>query len=154
MKAKIGSIQIDGTPEEIADLIRKLEISPFNLGDMMTKRDFLQPQVDPDAGPFVSEEIAFRVLKRRSLSAEQLTMLALLCSAGEDWTSAKAIQKALNYKTSQFSGMLGAFGKRVASTPGYRDGTTFFDQEWDYEEDCFRYRLPEDVIDAVKRVGI
>jgi hypothetical protein len=153
MKAKIGSITIEGSPNEIADLIRQLELSPFDFS-RLHKRDFLRPLADPESGPFVSEEVAFRILKRRSLSPEQLSMLAMLREADQNWTSAKSIQLKLGYSSSQFSGMLGAFGKRVSSTPGYREGTLFFDQEWDYEEGCNRYRLPEDVLDALKRAGI
>jgi len=154
MKAKFGQIEVEGTVEEIALLIRQLN----NSIDVATSGRDLPNAVNDkspsSAGKFVSEEIAFQILKRRPLSSEQKHLLKLLREHEANWTTAIEIQEALGYSRSQLGGMLGAFGKRVKSSVGYEAGQSFFDQEWDYENDCHRYRLPGGVLAAVRRAGI
>lgn len=148
MKARFGTIEVEGEPAEIAALIRSLQP---DLGEPAAGGSV----ADNGAGKtFVSEEVAFRVLKRRPLSREQTLILALLKNNHPAWTSAFELQKAAKYNGSQLAGLLGAFGKRIASTEGYKPGTWFFDQEWDYEQDCNRYRLPQSALAAVQRAGI
>ena len=146
MKAKIGSIEVDGTPEEIAALIREL---PMGMSIATQPHSSAVPE-----RKFVSEEVAFKVLKRRPLSIEQSAALSLMRKNHPNWTLAFDLQKATNYAPNQLAGLLGALGKRVGSTEGYVKNTAFLDQEWDYEKDCYRYRLPEGVLAAVKRAGL
>ena len=153
MKAKIGDLEVDGTPDEIAILVKALERGPLSVFSSMMGRNLLSVK-EKSPEPFVSEEIAFRVIKRRPLSKEQSKMLSILRKAGNDWVSAKALCSALSYSPSQLGGMLGAFGKRLGATEGYVAGTWFFDQEWDYENGCYQYRLPESVRSAASRAGI
>ncbi|MBA3651644.1 MAG: hypothetical protein H0W66_09250 [Chthoniobacterales bacterium] len=145
MRAKIGSVEIEGTPDEISALLRSLPLGTLDA----PKANLLTSN-----GKYVSEEIAFRVLKRRPLSKEQRILLSLLVQNFPNWTNAKDLQKATKYRPSQLAGLLGAFGKRVGATEGYSAGFWFFDQEWDYEQDCNRYRLPEGVINAARRAGL
>ena len=148
VKAKIDGIEVEGTPDELARFARMMQfefagtaiLSHANVGSEATK--------------FVDEEFAFRVLKRRSLSNEQKAFLSLLHTKSPSWVSALDLQEATKYRPNQLSGLLGAFGKRVASTEGYREGASFFEVEWDYDEDCYKYRLPEGSLAAVKRAGI
>ncbi len=149
MKANInrdGSIEVqDGTPDEVFYLARLMS---DNASPSIAPRRAL-----PSDNSYVSEELAFRVLKRRALSQAQAKLLALLRQNAGNWTTAKDLQKATNYNPSQLAGLFGAFGKRVAGTDGYVEGTSFFEWEWDYEEDCYKYRLPRGVLDAVIRVN-
>lgn len=145
MKARIGTVEVEGTPEEIGALLRSFNDSPPTGGI---------PTPSSAGDTFVSEEIAFRALKRRQLSPEQKIMLSLLKANNPAWTTAKELQKAMGYSPSQFAGLMGAFGKRIGSTDGYVDYTSFFEQEWDYEQDCNRYRLPAGPLAAVRRAGI
>jgi hypothetical protein len=154
MKAKLGEIEFEGTPEEIAAMIRSLELGWT--GKVLNKRDFLQPipQIAPASdNEFVSEEVAFKAIKRRPLSSNQAILLACLLKKKGDWAPAIELQQALQYSPSQLSGLFGAFGKRVSGTDGYIDGTSFFELEWDYEIDCYKYRLPSGVLKAVTRVN-
>jgi hypothetical protein len=154
MRAKIGDIEIEGTPDEIGAMIRSLELAPF--GKLLNKRDFLQPtrHMAPASGDsFVSEEVAFKAIKRRPLSPNQAIILALLLRKNGDWATAIELRQETKYNASQLAGLFGAFGKRVAGTDGYVDGTSFFDWEWDYEADCYKYRLPNGVLEAVARVN-
>jgi hypothetical protein len=147
MKARYGSLEVDGTPEEIGALIRSLGLDVTSTSTPPVKK--------PENGrEFVSVDVAFRALKRRPLSHEQSLILKLLRDHHPSWTSAKVLQEAAGYSRSQFAGLLGAFGKRVAATEGYKTGTWFFDQQWDYDLDCNVYRLPDDVLTAVQRAGL
>jgi hypothetical protein len=148
MKANInpnGSIEVqDGTPEEVFALARLMaDKSPV----AVVKSASMPIETDD-----MPEEVAFRVLKRRPLSVAQAKLLATLLKNGDAWTTAKDLQKATKYNPSQLAGLFGAFGKRVTGTDGYEDGMSFFEWEWDYEADCYKYRLPDDVLKAVARV--
>jgi hypothetical protein len=153
MKAKIGDLEVDGTPDEIAKLVNALEQGPLSAWRSLAGRNLLKPK-EASSGPFVSQEIAFRVIKRRPLSQEQSKMLSILRKAGDEWVSAKALQASLGYSSSQLAGMLGAFGKRLSGTDGYIEGTWFFDQDWDYASSCYQYRLPDSVRSAVVKAGV
>jgi hypothetical protein len=147
MKANInsnGSIEVqDGTPEEIFALARLM-------ADKLPSAS--KPSAASASSADMSEEVAFKVLKRRPLSEAQAKLLAFLLQNEGAWTTAKDLQKATNYNASQLAGLFGAFGKRVSGTEGFVEGTSFFEWEWDYEVDCYKYRLPVDVLRAVARV--
>lgn len=144
MKARIGDVEIEGTAAEIAALIREFQ------GTAGLKSATDRPSPDK----FVSEEVAFRAVRRRPLSAEQEIVMRTLKANHPKWTTAVELQKATGYAPSQLSGLLGALGKRVYATPGYVEGTWFLDQEWSYEEGVTQYRLPEPVLAAVTRAGL
>lgn len=147
MRAQFGKIFVEGSVSEIADLIRELNRNPE--GGLQNQG----VEMDRDSR-WVSEEIAFRVLKRRALSPEQRAMLGKMRENYPSWTTFSDLMGATGYSSSQLSGLLGAFGKRVYSTEGYEEDTLFFDQEWDYENDVYRYRLPESSYRAVVKAGI
>jgi|JI10StandDraft_1071094.scaffolds.fasta_scaffold31412_5 hypothetical protein len=146
MKAKIGTVEVEGTPEEIGRLIRDLGTLPGATSDKKME----------DAGDrkFVSEEIAFKMIKRRPLSDAQRALFAKLASEHPGWTSALDLQKATKFNANQLAGLLGAVGKRIGSTEGYINNSTLVDYKWDYEQDCYLYRLPEGVLAAVRRAGL
>jgi hypothetical protein len=156
MKAKLGEIEFEDTPAEIAAMIRSLELGWT--GKVLNQQNFLNPasQVESDSDfdtEFVSEKVAFMALKRRPLSPNQAILLAYLSERKGNWATAIELQQELKYSPSQLSGLFGAFGKRVSGTDGYIDGTSFFEHEWDYEVDCYKYRLPRGVLEAVIRVN-
>lgn len=146
MKATIDGVPVEGTPEEIDQLMRAVKA-----------RAFARPIVAAiapsgvDRHPYVNEDTAFRALKRRPLSPEQKIFLKKLASEYPNWTLASELQRITKYTKPQFSGLLGAFGKRVASTEGYVSGTWFYDGKWNYDDDCNQYRLPEHLVEVVNR---
>lgn len=145
MKAKIHGVEVEGDVDDIAALILKLQVNTVPLTDEFP------------TGPnqkFVSPEVAFRAIRRRSLSVDQETILRTLKRNHPNWTTATELQKALGYSPSQLAGLLGAFGKRVYATEGYVKGQWFFDQEWNYDEGSNQYRLPESVLAAVARANL
>jgi hypothetical protein len=143
---------IEGTPQELAEF--------EHARDWRERADATQREGArraPDAisdWEFASEDVAFRVLTRLRLSKETRTVLGRLLGAGDDWTTAADLQKAIGYTSSQFAGLMGAFGRRFVNTPGYVLNSSFFDQEWDQELSCYRYRLPQAVKSAVERARI
>ena len=147
MKAKIGNIEVEGTPDEIATLLSRMPLAAYPVTQ--------DPAQTPRSGrTFVSEEVAFRALKRRPLSDQQGAVLTKLKASYPDWTSAKDLQKVTDYTRNQLAGLFGAFGKRVAATDGYVSDSWFFDTEWSYDKGCYQYRFPPAVYSAVQRAGI
>jgi hypothetical protein len=147
VKAKIGDAEVEGTPAEIAELLRSLSTT-------LTPVTPASQRPNSFGKTFVDENVAFKVLKRRSLSLEQQAVLRTLAKNHPNWTLATELQRVTKYTPNQLAGLLGAFGKRVGSTEGYRTGTWFFEQEWNYETDCNQYKLPEAVLRAVQRAGL
>lgn len=146
MKAKIGSVEVEGTAGEIAELLQRINV------DSPGARS---PEPPSTAGRhYVSEEVAFRALKRLSLSIPQGVVLAKLKANYPAWTLAKDLETATGYNRNQLAGLFGAFGKRLAGTDGYLRDTWLFDVEWNYDADCYQYRLPPTVLSAVERAGI
>jgi hypothetical protein len=103
---------------------------------------------------FVSEDVAFRMLKRRPLSEQQRALFGTLRKNHPEWTSAVDLQKATKYNPNQLAGLLGALGKRVNSTDGHVKGSSLFEWRWDYDHDCYYYRLPTTVKAAVDRANL
>ena len=146
MKAKIGTVEVEGTPQEISQLFWSMGLQNFG-----------KPAGAASNGgdrSFVSQDVAFRMLKRRPLSDGQRAVFALLRKNHPDWTSAAELQRAAKYNPNQLAGLLGALGKRVSSTDGYESGSVLLDYRWDYDDDCYYYRLPDDVKAAVERAAI
>ena len=154
MKAKIGQVEIEGTAAEIAELLKVLERPQIDLNGPFQSSRLLMSDEPDSSEAFISEDVAFRMIKRRPLSKEQSLTLTTLLHADQQWVTAKVLQAKLSYSSSQLGGMLGAFGKRLASTEGYIKGQWLFDQEWNYHEGCNHYRLPDSVMRAVKRAGL
>ncbi|HEX8307907.1 MAG TPA: hypothetical protein VF645_05750 [Allosphingosinicella sp.] len=112
------------------------------------------PSSASGAHQWCSTDVAYRMLTRISLSVEQHLVLKRLYKAGDAWTSATDLQTAINYSTGQFAGLMGAFGRRFTHTEGFVSGTWFFDQEWDHELACNRYRLPKAVREAMEKAKL
>jgi hypothetical protein len=150
MRATVDGISVEGTPREIAELLKALKAGRPSLSE--TKMPNGNAEISSvDRHPYLNEDTAFRALKRRPLSQEQKTFLSELAKRHPEWTLSTELQKMTEYSKAQFSGMLGALGKRVSGTEGYQDGTWFYDNKWDYDDDCYGYRLPEHLVEVVKR---
>ena len=147
MKARIGSVEVEGTPQEISQLLWSMGVHDLRSAEPPTTEVKQREEA-------VSEDVAFRTLKRRPLSDHQRALFKTLRENHPDWTSAVDLQKATKYNPNQLAGLLGALGKRVSSTDGYVPGSLLLDYRWDYDDDCYYYRLPESVKRAVERAGI
>lgn len=98
----------------------------------------------------ISTRFARKVLTRRGLSPLQRKMLAEIYNAGEVGILGTELAAKLDYEPAQFRGMMGAWGRRLANTPGYDGEGHFFTFEWDYEAGSYRYWLPVTVREAVR----
>lgn len=143
-----GSV-IEGTFEEIVqyEALAKQSARPY-LGETL---DALGSSVDWE---FVSADVGFRALTRSKLGDQMKTILRVLHKAADLWTSAKTLQTLIGYSPSQFAGAMGAFGRRVANTPGYVRDSSFFEYEWDDVQSCYLYRLPPSARSAVEKARI
>ena len=142
-----GSV-VEGTPEELAQY-EAFGKSQAALGKAV------QPTDSGDADwEFVSAEVAFRALTRIKLGKQIRTVLKRVYRAADRWTSAAALQEEVGYTPAQFAGLMGAFGRRVANTPGYVVNSSFWEWEWDAEQSCYLYRLPPSVRAAVEKARV
>ena len=64
------------------------------------------------------------------------------------------LQHAIGYRPSEFAGLMGAFGRRLVNTQGYIDPSWLFDNQWQGEQGCNRYRLPDSVRAAAEKAGL
>lgn len=142
-----GSI-VEGTPQELAayETFAKLRV---------TSEREAQLEVTEEADwEYVSPAVAFRALTRIKLGKETKQVLSRIYEGGDAWTTATSLQEEIGYTPAQFAGLMGAFGRRLVNTPGYVLDSSFFEQEWDFDKSCYRYRLPESVRAAVEKARI
>jgi hypothetical protein len=163
---------IEGTPDEIAKALPHL--SPPNLvtttviqpsaGASATVEDELvaergndsdssaESNASGDEVKYVTTELARSVLTRRDLSKEQLLVLETLYKDHPKTVPSMELMKTVGYTRDQFSGLMGAFGRRISHTPGYeaQNGPRFFVQKWDKNAGCNWYGLPDSVLEAMR----
>jgi hypothetical protein len=163
---------IEGTPDEIAKALPHLStVNPVTTTTMQPgAENEAVAMADHEAGhrketdspaetkasvdevEYVTTELARSVLTRRALSKEQVLVLETLYKAHPRTVLATELMKTVGYTRAQFSGLMGAFGRRISHTNGYeaQDGASFFDQEWDNNTGCNRYGLPDSVLEAMR----
>lgn len=142
-----GSV-IEGTADELAqyEALARFHSLGIKAGDADAP--------NPVDWEFVSADVGFRALTRIKLGNEAKAVLKLLYESGDNWTSAKSLQKVVSYSPASFAGLMGAFGRRVANTPGYVRDSSFFEYEWDGGQSCYLYRLPASSRSALERARI
>jgi hypothetical protein len=161
---------IEGTPDEIAKALPHLSTAnpvtttvrqPSAENEAATVAEArhgketdssAETNASDDEVEYVTTELARSVLTRRALSKEQLLVLETLYKAHPKTVLAPELMKTVGYTRAQFSGLMGAFGRRISHTDGYeaQDGASFFDQEWDDNTGCNRYGLPDSVLEAMR----
>lgn len=142
-----GSV-IEGSPDELAQYEALARIHNAGISESATEKS---TEVDWE---FVSSDVGFRALTRIKLGKETKAVLTCLYAAGEKWTSAKELQRLIDYTPPQFAGLMGAFGRRVANTMGYVRDSSFFQYEWDGNQSCYLYRLPPSSRAAVEKARV
>lgn len=147
----------EGTLQEIKELQRELMRSGTQALAVEVREEAQPESATPGltpGRPFVSTEVALRFLTRRPLSQEQRAVIASIYHGHPEGILATTLQREINYSTSQFAGLMGAFGRRLVNTEGYPGYAWAFDNRWEAEHGCNRYRFPESVRDAVERAGL
>ena len=147
-------IRVEGTTAEISDVLRALPgaatvhttaVELTNAGAQATPGP---ETLKPESG-FVTTRFARRVLKRLPLSTPMKNVLRALYKAHPKRLSQATLQDVAGYQPSQYAGMMGAFGRRIANTEGYDSETQFFDWRQGDEEETWYYRLPDTVREAL-----
>jgi hypothetical protein len=82
--------------------------------------------------------------KPQNVLCEGQTVRILKTDAFDDWLNGLRDRKA----------RLGIDDRIRRVSDGYVMGTWFYDQDWDYEMDCNRYRLPTHLVSSLKRADI
>ena len=131
----------EGTAEEISAVMQNLPL--------MTAEPIALTAEPAENRTFVTVEFARRMLTRLDLSEAQHRVLQALYAAYPTYVVIQTLQAATGYTPRQFSGLMGAFGNRMAQTEGYQQGSLFFDYRWNGEAQQWEYRLPESVHEAV-----
>lgn len=149
-------IVYEGSPAEIAELQRlsAMENVPAPLEGAGATDAGVAGNETAGGKPVVSTEIAYRALTRIPLSEGQRAVVVAIYRAHPNWIWADQLQEITGYSTSQFAGLMGAFGRRLTNTPGYVDYTWILDQEWDPAKGCVRYRFPEAVRRAIEKARL
>ena len=135
----------EGTPDELGEVVAKL---PPLAGakQLVTKEIEIEQEAvveeEVDERVFVTTKVARLALTRRPLSENMKIILNALYKAHPTKLQTSKLEKLTRLNGDQFRGTMGAFGNRVASTPGYKD-SWFFDQVWDHAGGFYWYGLPD-----------
>jgi hypothetical protein len=143
---------VEGTPQEIAEIFPYLNMrqAAATTPPVAVAAPQRSGTTEDDEPQYVTVEVARRVLSRRPLSKEQLLLLRELYNAYPSTVSGIDLQAKLGYIRPQFTGLMGAMGRRFTHTEGFVKGTWFFQQEWDHKATTNRYGLPETVREAMR----
>jgi hypothetical protein len=151
---------VEGTPEEIREAIPGLATAvegqittvptaaPTAVSRTAVEAE--EGEEEDEEQAYVSVDVAREVLTRRKLHDSQKKMLRAIYKAHPGQISAIDLQALLSQNTAQFRGFMGAWGRRYSHTEGFVEGEWFFDQDWDDEQACYLYGLPESVREAMK----
>ena len=147
-------IRVEGTATEISDVLRSLPggatvyTAAVELTNEGVRATTSSETTEPESR-FVTTRFARRVLKRLPLSTPMKNVLRALYKAHPNRLSQATLQDVAGYEPSQYAGMMGAFGRRIANTEGYDSETEFFDWKQDEEEKTWYCRLPDTVREAL-----
>ncbi len=152
-------IRFEGTPEEIGGVLQSL---PTVAALQTTAVELVDEPLASTIGPepveseikTVTTPFARRVLNRRRLSAPMRAVLQALAEASPGWVALPELHEIAGYAPAQFAGLMGAFGRRMASTDGYNPEAHFFLSRWSEEGDAWEYGLPDTVREAIALEGI
>lgn len=151
MRAIFDGIEIEGTPAEVAEFVRSMKIDPDSSN---ADAKVVHSQIPEAEASNITENFAYRVLKRRPLSSNQRQLLAALKEANDDWTLASEITRRFDWDGTQLGGVLGGLGRRMTATNGYKEGYALWNWRWDDDEGTWAYRLPKVVLAALDRLSL
>jgi predicted transcriptional regulator with HTH domain len=154
MRATFDGIEIEGTPDEIAKFvtsIRSVRLGYLARPSVEGEGEAPSPDED-DAEVGITEQFAYRTLRRLPLSKFQKDLLISLKDAHPGWKLSSELQEALNCSPTQLGGIFGGLGRRVTATKGYKTGYGLWEWKWDDDEGEYAYRLPDGTMKALAKV--
>lgn len=138
------AIILDGTPKEIGEALKEAGIGAnVAISTPMLEAEEAAPAepVDGEGWVPMPTEVGRRLLSRRQLAAKPTQAIIAIYEAGDEGVLGNELCELLDYEPAQFRGMMGAFGRRMFHTEGFKEGMYFFDQEW-VDNVGYRYKLP------------
>ena len=124
------NIRVEGTTAEISDVLQALpgaatvHTAAVELTDAGIQATTSSETPEPESR-YVTTRFARRALGRLKLSTPMKNVLRALYEAHPDWLSIATLRDVAEYDPAQFSGLMGAFGRRLANTNGYDSDTGF-----------------------------
>lgn len=150
MRATIEGVEIEGSPEEIAAVLTALRVPQARTSDSAKAA----VESDPESGNAITEEFAYRAIRRLPLSSLQRSLLLSLKKANPKWMLASELRDALDTSPTSLGGVFGGLGRRTSATKGHERGYNLWDWKWDDDEGEWAYRLPRAVMSALDRAGV
>jgi hypothetical protein len=151
MRAVVDGIEIEGTPAEVAEFVRSLkgrtEATDVSLG----KEQSFTEEIESSE---INEKFAYRVLKRRPLSANQVQLLSFLNEAQGNWVLASELKEKFGWDGPTLGGILGGLGRRLTATKGYKNGYHLWHWQWNEDEGEWEYMLPGAMIAALIKLDL
>ena len=151
----------EGSLEEIEGVLETLEPALASKALLAVKTGSrsataLSPKTGDESQPehFVTSRFAYRALTRRRLSDAMKALLKTLRDEAPQWVPVVDLYDATGYDSSQFAGLMGAFGRRMANTDGYDSEAHFFDYQWNVEMGAWDYRLPDSVLTVLRELDL
>ena len=138
------AVILEGTSGEVGSAIA--QILAVN-----TRGPSSKPKEASSEKEYVTVDFARRCLAREPELPSNLRLVLTMCAdASEEGVLRGELRDAIGFGTQQFTGLMGALGKRVANTEGY-DDTWFIWNEWDEGAEDYRYWIADSVIEALKK---
>ena len=150
MRATIDGVEIEGTPAEVAAFLAAIR-ADFK---QSPKKVEVDTTAESDNQTEITENFAYRALRRLPLSVAQKLLLRTLKAAHPKWTLSSQLQTALNCSPTSLGGVFGGLGRRVSATKGYASSFNLWDWMWDDDEGEWAYKLPDAVMIALDRAGV
>jgi predicted transcriptional regulator with HTH domain len=150
VRAVINGIEVEGSPEEIARFVAAVGNPTFS--KHVADDEAREVEASEEFG--ITENFAYRALKRLPLSNAQKSLLGILKKAHPEWVSSSELQRLLKCPPTSLGGVFGGLGRRVSTTKGYQQGFSLWKCDWDEDEGEWAYRLPDASIAALIRAGL
>lgn len=149
-----ATLTFSGTPDEIA---RVMEAVQKATAAMVVIPKSNEPTAIGEPVRFVSPELFERSLNRHKLTPLTQKLMRALYDANKDggFVRRSKLLEELGFSSDEYaklSGVLGKFGMRVKRTPGYVNGTSYFEYKRDDEDGEWCYRLPDHLRGVVREV--
>ena len=148
----------EGSVEEIGQIVNGMQLGAIK--KVQSEPDqadggAVPPSRSEDGAQYVTVDFARRVLMRRPLSEPLLAVLRALYNAAPNCVAMSELLLVAGYGSGhQFAGLMGAFGRRKANTPGNDVEGEFFAYQENEDDGAWDYGLPDTVCEALEKEGL
>jgi hypothetical protein len=147
----------EGSPTELAEAFpdffrdskKILSENSFSEAPKSPRAEINSIPTSAESRVYVSKTIAQDFFRRRPLNEKQRAVFTTVLSGHPAPVPSTILLEKTGYSSSQFAGLMGALGRRLANTDGFVNPMQIFILEWDHVKWCQTYRLPETVREAL-----